>query len=168
MPKDFVMFWRGILLQFQFPFSYGHNFKHRGIPHYLLVRWKTQINEEWYQFFFFIYCKQDDSFCVESSNSWIHRTVDIWGMWFLLCQCNCIYLAPCAFSLLFPSLSSIIIILQLVISTIGLLFIGKLLEPIWGSREFLKFIFVVNFLTSACVFVTAISLYYITTQETYL
>ncbi|GFY84554.1 rhomboid protein-like protein [Actinidia rufa] len=28
-----------------------------------------------------------------------------------------------------------------VISTIGLLFIGKLLEPIWGSREFLKFIF---------------------------
>ncbi|KAI3470455.1 hypothetical protein Pfo_027118 [Paulownia fortunei] len=56
----------------------------------------------------------------------------------------------------------------LVISTIGLLFIGKLLEPIWGSREFLKFIFVVNFLTSGCVFVTAISLYYITTQETYL
>ncbi|PIN11100.1 putative membrane protein [Handroanthus impetiginosus] len=55
-----------------------------------------------------------------------------------------------------------------VISTIGLLFIGKLLEPIWGSREFLKFIFVVNFLTSVCVFVTAISLYYITTQETYL
>ncbi|KAL3650028.1 Rhomboid-like protein 19 [Castilleja foliolosa] len=56
----------------------------------------------------------------------------------------------------------------LVISTIGLLFTGKLLEPIWGSREFLKFIFVVNFLTSVCVFVTAISLYYITTQETYL
>ncbi|KAL7109450.1 hypothetical protein ACP275_06G175700 [Erythranthe tilingii] len=56
----------------------------------------------------------------------------------------------------------------LVISTIGLLFIGKLLEPIWGSREFLKFIFVVNFLTSVCVFVTAISLYYITTKETYL
>lgn len=56
----------------------------------------------------------------------------------------------------------------LVVSIIGLLFIGKLLEPIWGSREFLKFIFVVNFLTSICVFVTAISLYYITTQETYL
>ncbi|KAH6763595.1 rhomboid protein-like protein [Perilla frutescens var. hirtella] len=56
----------------------------------------------------------------------------------------------------------------LVVSIIGLLFIGKLLEPIWGSREFLKFIFVVNFLTSVCVFVTAISLYYITTQETYL
>ncbi|CAL5322357.1 unnamed protein product [Camellia sinensis] len=55
-----------------------------------------------------------------------------------------------------------------IISTIGLLFIGKLLEPIWGSREFLKFIFVVNFLTSLCVFVTAISLYYITMQENYL
>ncbi|KAK1260758.1 hypothetical protein QJS04_geneDACA002054 [Acorus gramineus] len=55
-----------------------------------------------------------------------------------------------------------------VISTIGLLFIGKLLEPIWGSREFLKFIFVVNFLTSICVFITAISLYYITRQESFL
>lgn len=53
-------------------------------------------------------------------------------------------------------------------STIGLLLIGKLLEPIWGSREFLKFIFVVNFLTSVCVFITAIALYYITTQENYL
>ncbi|KAL6501114.1 Rhomboid-like protein 19 [Orobanche hederae] len=59
-------------------------------------------------------------------------------------------------------------IFGLVISTIGLLFIGKLLEPIWGSGEFLKFIFIVNFLTSVCVFVAAISLYYITTQETYL
>ncbi|KAI3705551.1 hypothetical protein L1987_75790 [Smallanthus sonchifolius] len=53
-------------------------------------------------------------------------------------------------------------------STLGLLFIGKLLEPIWGSREFLKFIFIVNFLTSVCVFITAISLYYITMQENYL
>ncbi|XP_041000336.1 rhomboid-like protein 19 [Juglans microcarpa x Juglans regia] len=55
-----------------------------------------------------------------------------------------------------------------VASTLGLLFIGKLLEPIWGSREFLKFIFVVNFLTSVCVFITAITLYYLTTQENYL
>ncbi|EXB80096.1 hypothetical protein L484_013422 [Morus notabilis] len=53
-------------------------------------------------------------------------------------------------------------------STIGLLFIGKLLEPVWGSREFFKFIFVINFLTSVCVFITAIALYYITTQENYL
>ncbi|KAF5467139.1 hypothetical protein F2P56_016997 [Juglans regia] len=55
-----------------------------------------------------------------------------------------------------------------VASIVGLLFIGKLLEPVWGSREFLKFIFVVNFLTSVCVFITAIALYYITTQENYL
>ncbi|KAA8539334.1 hypothetical protein F0562_026026 [Nyssa sinensis] len=55
-----------------------------------------------------------------------------------------------------------------VISTVGLLFLGKLLEPIWGSREFLKFVFVVNFLTSVCAFITAISLYYITRQESYL
>ncbi|KAI7731987.1 hypothetical protein M8C21_017020, partial [Ambrosia artemisiifolia] len=53
-------------------------------------------------------------------------------------------------------------------STVGLLFIGKLLEPIWGSREFLKFIFIVNFMTSVFVFITAISLYYITMQESYL
>ncbi|KAG8501928.1 hypothetical protein CXB51_004586 [Gossypium anomalum] len=29
-----------------------------------------------------------------------------------------------------------------VVSVIGLLFMGKLLEPIWGSKEFLKFIFI--------------------------
>ncbi|GLT93207.1 hypothetical protein SLE2022_110080 [Rubroshorea leprosula] len=55
-----------------------------------------------------------------------------------------------------------------VISILGLLFMGNLLEPIWGSKEFLKFIFVVNFLTSVCVFITTIALYYITTQEHYL
>ncbi|XVF75526.1 hypothetical protein PTKIN_Ptkin13bG0194800 [Pterospermum kingtungense] len=45
---------------------------------------------------------------------------------------------------------------------------GKLLEPIWGSKEFLKFIFVINFLNSVCVFITAIALYYITRLENYL
>ncbi|KAK4279694.1 hypothetical protein QN277_011432 [Acacia crassicarpa] len=55
-----------------------------------------------------------------------------------------------------------------IVNTIGLLFIGKLLEPVWGAREFLKFIFVVNFLTSVCIFITAIALYYITRQEIYL
>ncbi|RZC76418.1 hypothetical protein C5167_000511 [Papaver somniferum] len=59
-------------------------------------------------------------------------------------------------------------IFQAVVSTIGLLFIGRVLEPIWGSKELLKFIFVVNFLTSVCVFATAIALYYITTKENYL
>ena len=42
--------------------------------------------------------------------------------------------------------------------TIGLLLFGKLLEPLWGSKELSKFIFIVNFLTSACVFITAIVL----------
>lgn len=55
-----------------------------------------------------------------------------------------------------------------VISTIGLLFIGKLLEPVWGPREFIKFIFLVNFLTSLCIFITAIALYYTTRLEHYL
>nr|GLL34963.1 rhomboid-like protein 19 [Ipomoea trifida] len=54
------------------------------------------------------------------------------------------------------------------VSTFGLLFTGKLLEPIWGPREFLKFIFIVNFLTSVCVFITSISLYYISREESYL
>ncbi|XP_022764584.1 rhomboid-like protein 19 [Durio zibethinus] len=54
------------------------------------------------------------------------------------------------------------------VSTLGLLFMGKLLEPIWGSKEFLKFIFVINFLTSVCIFITAIALYYITRLENYL
>ncbi|XP_043722182.1 rhomboid-like protein 19 isoform X2 [Telopea speciosissima] len=55
-----------------------------------------------------------------------------------------------------------------VVSAVGLLFLGKVLEPIWGSGEFLKFVFVVDFLTYVCVFVTAIALYYITRQELYL
>ncbi|URE16153.1 serine threonine-protein kinase [Musa troglodytarum] len=59
-------------------------------------------------------------------------------------------------------------ILGVAISTVGLLLLGKWLEPLWGSKEFLKFIIVVNLLTSICVFVTAIALYYITRQESYL
>ncbi|XP_020577581.1 rhomboid-like protein 19 isoform X2 [Phalaenopsis equestris] len=55
-----------------------------------------------------------------------------------------------------------------IISVVGLLFIGKFLEPLWGSREFFRFIVVVNFLISICIFVTAIALYYITTEESYL
>ncbi|CAH2054542.1 unnamed protein product [Thlaspi arvense] len=57
---------------------------------------------------------------------------------------------------------------EVVFSTVSLLFMGKFLEPVWGSKEFLKFIFVVNFLTYLCVFVTAIALYYITRLEIYL
>ncbi|KAG9447570.1 hypothetical protein H6P81_013698 [Aristolochia fimbriata] len=59
-------------------------------------------------------------------------------------------------------------LLEVVVSVIGLLFIGRLLEPIWGSKEFFKFILVVNFLTSVCIFITAIALYYITRLESFL
>ncbi|XP_031486238.1 rhomboid-like protein 19 isoform X1 [Nymphaea colorata] len=59
-------------------------------------------------------------------------------------------------------------IVGLIISIIGLLFVGKLLEPIWGPREFLKFIFVVNILTSICLFITMIALYYTTREESFL
>uniref|UniRef100_M8AWN0 Transmembrane protein 115 n=1 Tax=Aegilops tauschii TaxID=37682 RepID=M8AWN0_AEGTA len=51
---------------------------------------------------------------------------------------------------------------------IGLLLFGKLLEPLWGTKELSKFVFIVNFSTSMCVFVTAIAVYYVTQQESYL
>nr|GMC72954.1 rhomboid-like protein 19 [Ipomoea batatas] len=43
-----------------------------------------------------------------------------------------------------------------------------MLQPIWGAKEFLMFIFIVNFLTAVCVFITAISFYYVTREESYL
>uniref|UniRef100_A0ACD5WPU8 Uncharacterized protein n=1 Tax=Avena sativa TaxID=4498 RepID=A0ACD5WPU8_AVESA len=55
-----------------------------------------------------------------------------------------------------------------IISIVGLLLFGKLLEPLWGTKELSKFVFIVNFSTSMCVFVTAIVLYYVTQQESYL
>ncbi|KAM9982297.1 hypothetical protein ACTFIZ_006818 [Dictyostelium cf. discoideum] len=39
-----------------------------------------------------------------------------------------------------------------IFNIIALLFIGKYLEPIWGSREFIKFILVVIFFSSLCSF----------------
>lgn len=59
-------------------------------------------------------------------------------------------------------------IFGLVVSVLGLLFSGKLIEPVWGSREFLKFIMAVNLLTSMCTFAVAIILYYISQNENYL
>ncbi|CAD6256778.1 unnamed protein product [Miscanthus lutarioriparius] len=55
-----------------------------------------------------------------------------------------------------------------IVSIVGLLLFGKVLEPLWGAKELLKFIFIVNLSTSACVFVTTIVLYYITQEESYL
>ncbi|KAM0850540.1 hypothetical protein ACQ4PT_053022 [Festuca glaucescens] len=55
-----------------------------------------------------------------------------------------------------------------IVSIVGLLLFGKLLEPLWGAKELLKFIFIVNISTSFCVFATAVILYYLTQQEIYL
>ncbi|TKV96006.1 hypothetical protein SEVIR_9G401200v4 [Setaria viridis] len=55
-----------------------------------------------------------------------------------------------------------------IVSIVGLLLFGKVLEPLWGAKELLKFIFIVNLSTSACVFATTIVLYYITQEESYL
>ncbi|KAL4188925.1 hypothetical protein AMTRI_Chr08g204490 [Amborella trichopoda] len=59
-------------------------------------------------------------------------------------------------------------IFGLILTIIGLLLGGKLLEPIWGTREFLKFIVFVNFFTLLGVFLTAIISYVATKRETYL
>uniref|UniRef100_A0A0C9S8M2 TSA: Wollemia nobilis Ref_Wollemi_Transcript_4188_1262 transcribed RNA sequence n=1 Tax=Wollemia nobilis TaxID=56998 RepID=A0A0C9S8M2_9CONI len=59
-------------------------------------------------------------------------------------------------------------IFGLVLNIAGLLFSAKLLQPIWGPREFLKFIAVVNFFASIGTFMTPISLFYITGRENFL
>lgn len=59
-------------------------------------------------------------------------------------------------------------IFGLILNIAGLLFSGKLLEPVWGSREFLKFIAAVNFSTSVSIFITAILLFYITGRDDFL
>uniref|UniRef100_A0A6V7QUD0 Rhomboid-like protein 19 n=1 Tax=Ananas comosus var. bracteatus TaxID=296719 RepID=A0A6V7QUD0_ANACO len=53
-------------------------------------------------------------------------------------------------------------------SSLGLLFCGKDLEPVWGRKELLRFIILVNFFTSICAFAIAIALYYITRKESFL
>ncbi|GBG91272.1 hypothetical protein CBR_g52157 [Chara braunii] len=57
---------------------------------------------------------------------------------------------------------------QVVVNVPALLLLGKLLEPIWGSKEFLKFILVVSTGTSLLTWVLMICLYYITQKEHFL
>ncbi|KAK2990471.1 hypothetical protein RJ640_006269 [Escallonia rubra] len=97
------------------------------------------------------------------------------GRWGRRCKLQCSYILPLMYCRTIPFAWNLLTagyieqsVHGIIITALGLLFIGKLLEPIWGSREFLKFIFIVNFLTSLGVFITAISLYYITRQENYL
>ncbi|KAG6556660.1 hypothetical protein Mapa_001601 [Marchantia paleacea] len=56
----------------------------------------------------------------------------------------------------------------LIVSIVGLLYFGRLLEPVWGSKEFLKFIAFTNFFTTICTFVISIFLYYVTGHESLL
>eukprot|EP00245_Coleochaete_scutata_P007092 TRINITY_DN2214_c0_g2_i1.p1 TRINITY_DN2214_c0_g2~~TRINITY_DN2214_c0_g2_i1.p1 ORF type:complete len:335 (-),score=59.00 TRINITY_DN2214_c0_g2_i1:148-1152(-) len=58
--------------------------------------------------------------------------------------------------------------LGLIVNVVALLFIGRTLEPIWGSKEFLKFIIVVNFLVSTITFVVMITLYSVTLDSAFL
>ncbi|KAJ4747316.1 Transmembrane protein 115 [Rhynchospora pubera] len=53
-------------------------------------------------------------------------------------------------------------------NSLGLLFCGKDIEPVWGRKELLKFIILVNFISSILAFVIAVALYYITGKESFL
>ncbi|KAI5064110.1 hypothetical protein GOP47_0020780 [Adiantum capillus-veneris] len=59
-------------------------------------------------------------------------------------------------------------IFTLIVSVLGILFGGKVLEPIWGSREFFKFVVLVNFWTLVSTFLLSITLYFATREENYL
>lgn len=59
-------------------------------------------------------------------------------------------------------------IFTLIVSVLGILFGGKVLEPIWGSREFFKFVVLVNFWSLVSTFSLSIILYFATRQENYL
>eukprot|EP00850_Spirogloea_muscicola_P024033 SM000426S15720 [mRNA] locus=s426:9334:10934:- [translate_table: standard] len=57
---------------------------------------------------------------------------------------------------------------NLVVDVLALLFVGRLVEPIWGSKEFLRFIVVVNTALAAATFATMIALFYATYSENFL
>ncbi|XP_002975419.2 rhomboid-like protein 19 [Selaginella moellendorffii] len=58
--------------------------------------------------------------------------------------------------------------LGLVSSVLGIVFFGKLLEPIWTSRGMSLFIILVNFFTTITTFALSVFLYYVTSQGKYL
>nr|XP_029124162.1 rhomboid-like protein 19 [Elaeis guineensis] len=57
---------------------------------------------------------------------------------------------------------------ELISSILGLLLCGKFLEPMWTSREFLKFIIFVNTTTLLGVYLTAVAIFHMTKAETLL
>ncbi|KAG6553656.1 hypothetical protein Mapa_004570 [Marchantia paleacea] len=53
----------------------------------------------------------------------------------------------------------------LIFSVTGVFYYRRLLKPIWGSKEFVKFIAFTSFFTTICIFVISIFLYYVTGHE---
>nr|BAJ88010.1 predicted protein [Hordeum vulgare subsp. vulgare]BAJ93884.1 predicted protein [Hordeum vulgare subsp. vulgare] len=53
-------------------------------------------------------------------------------------------------------------------SSLGLLFCGKDIEPVWGRKEFLKFIILINSICGVLAFCIAVALYYVTGKESFL
>jgi membrane associated rhomboid family serine protease len=49
--------------------------------------------------------------------------------------------------------------LQLLVNLAALFFVGSLLEPLWGAKEMVKFLVIINGLSFACVMVTYIFVY---------
>ncbi len=50
---------------------------------------------------------------------------------------------------------------KVIVDIMAILFCGKYLEPIWGSKEFIRFLFVVNACCGISTFVWMIFLYYL-------
>lgn len=55
-----------------------------------------------------------------------------------------------------------------IIDMLGLMYLGRLVEPIWGATEFAYFVIIVNLCVGACTFVTMYTLYIVTRSQFYL
>lgn len=54
---------------------------------------------------------------------------------------------------------------QLLFCVVGLLFTAKVLEPIWGSKEFVRFVAVVSLCAGFCTFAVVMAVYLITAHQ---
>mmetsp|Transcript_21757 Transcript_21757/g.37101 ORF Transcript_21757/g.37101 Transcript_21757/m.37101 type:complete len:322 (+) Transcript_21757:16-981(+) len=70
---------------------------------------------------------------------------------------------PCVWNVISGGLL-IINPVELVINVIGLLILARLVEPVYGSKEFLKYLFLVNLMVCTSVFVSIYVAYAITTS----
>jgi len=57
---------------------------------------------------------------------------------------------------------------DLAFSIIVVLLVGKYLEPIWGSKEFLRFIAIVNLMVCLCMFALMIAAYFLSGSDKFL